>query len=105
MDKNGAVTYTEIVSVNMAGGKPFVQFYPNPVQNKTVNVQMNNLAAGKYNLTLYNNAGQKIFNQVIEHAGGGSTQRILLPQFTAAGTCIIRLYNEKVQYSSLLLIK
>ena len=103
--KDGATSYTTIVSVNINGGKISVAIQPNPVRNRTANLQLNNLAAGKYQVLLYNSIGQKVYSKIIDHGGGSSAQQLTLPPSAKAGTYICRVINETSNFSIGLLIE
>ena len=74
-DKNNTITYTEIIDVKIAEGiaSSSIRFYPNPVTNHALNIQLNNLPAGRYNVSLYNAAGQKCLTVFFDHAGNAAT--------------------------------
>ncbi len=105
VDKNGAITYTGIVPVNISNGKSSVSVYPNPVQNRIVNVQFTNLPAGNYNLILYNTLGQPVLSRKIEHAGGSATQSFTLPVNTAAGAYTVKLFNKTFDFTSRIVVE
>jgi len=99
IDKTGKVTYTSIVSIDISNGKISISVIPNPVHNKIINLQLNNLTAGKYNLFLYSTDGKIVYNKTIEHAGGTSVQQLVLPSGIAPGTYLIRLYHETQNFT------
>src|SRR6266536_749702 len=105
VDKNGAIAYTAIALVNISAGKSSVSIYPNPVQNRIVNVQFTNLPAGNYNLILYNTLGQPVLSKKIEHAGGSATQSFTLPVNTAAGAYIVKLFNKTFDFTSRIVVE
>jgi hypothetical protein len=49
-----------------------IRVYPNPVPANTIHLNMNNMKAGRYELSLYNTNGQQIAHQVLEYAGQNS---------------------------------
>jgi len=105
VDKDGAITYTGIAQVNISNGKTSVSIYPNPVQNRIVNVQFTNLPAGNYNLVLYNTLGQSVLSRKIEHAGGSATQNFMLPVNAVAGAYIVKLFNKTFDFTSRLIVE
>jgi len=105
VDKNGTVHYTAIISVNINGGKTSVTVMPNPVPNKVVDLQLNNLAAGRYNLVLYNSIGQKVFSKTIEHSGGSASQTVTFPSGTPKGIYVLKVFNQTFDYNTKLVIK
>ena len=105
IDKNGAVHYTAIVLVNINGGKTSVTVMPNPVPDKMVNLQFNNLVAGKYNVVLYNSIGQKVYMRTIEHPGGSASQSLTFPSSTARGIYVLKVFNQTFDYNTKLIIE
>ena len=103
--KDGEVSYTAVVSVNINGGKPAVTVQPNPVQNKVANLQFNNIPAGKYQVQLYNSVGQKVYSKVIDHNGGSSSQQLNLPSSVIAGNYICRVFGETASFSITLVVE
>lgn len=92
--KDNRITYTEIVLVNLRKADAAVNFYPNPVYNKVLNIEMSNMPAGKYNLSLYNIGGQKITDGIIENPGCIVTQQISLPSTIVKGIYLLKLFND-----------
>ena len=103
--KDGEVSYTAIVSVNISGGKPAITVQPNPVQNKIANLQFNNISAGKYQVHLYNAIGQKIYSKVIDHNGGSAAQQLNLPSSVIAGNYICKVFGETASFSITLVVE
>ncbi|HEY6977225.1 MAG TPA: T9SS type A sorting domain-containing protein, partial [Chitinophagaceae bacterium] len=103
IDKDGAVTYTSIELVNIAG-KTYVTIYPNPVQNGIVNLYFTNLPAGNYDFILYNTLGQPILNRKIEHQGGSATQSFRLPTNAISGSYIVKLLNNTFDFTGRIVI-
>ncbi len=75
----GDIRYTSVVKVGTGGTKAGFTVSPNPVEGAVVNLQFKNQVAGEYKVRLTNMAGQSIFNIVINHAGGNSTQLLSIP--------------------------
>jgi hypothetical protein len=57
---NGMVQYSKIVEVKALDTKTGVTVYPNPVENKTINLLFENMPIGDYQFKLYNNQGQLV---------------------------------------------
>lgn len=104
-DKNGHVTTTEYVVVNIANGKVSVTVLPNPVRNKTLVTSFNNVPAGNYQLVLYSSSGQKMYQQIIEHAGGSLSQTIKLPAAISHGVYILKVFNNSINFAEKVLIE
>jgi hypothetical protein len=94
-DKNGTVTYSSIVSVNIKNATTFVSVFPNPVKGKNIGLQINNLEKGLYTIRLYNNLGQGVFVSSIDHKGGSASQTILLNSKLSAGKYNLQLTNKE----------
>ena len=47
-----------------------VSVYPNPVTYKVFSVQMNNIADGKYTVSVYNAMGQEVMSKEVNHLSG-----------------------------------
>ena len=82
---NGRIQYSAIVKAAENISEPGIIIYPNPVVNKAVQLQFNNLTAGKYNaLLLHSNGMQQQLApfQISEWQTSGSVD---LPQSLAPG--------------------
>ncbi len=78
VEKNGTAKYTQVVNVKIGGTKDVFTVIGNPVKNKTVTLQMENVQKGNYSVTVFNNLGQQVARKVISHAGGSATETVAL---------------------------
>ena len=91
---------------NVTDDKARVSVYPNPVTGNTFNLQMNNIEEGKYNVTMYNNAGVVVYTAAINQSAGSASHTIQLPANIVAGTYNLSVQSSKaVVYSTILFIK
>ncbi len=92
VQNDGAVKYSAIVNV-LSGkeGIAAINVYPNPSVGNAINLQLNNLLKGSYTVSVFNNAGQKIYNRSLQHNGGGSCELLQLDISAAKG-----LYHVEV---------
>ncbi|MBK8090236.1 MAG: T9SS type A sorting domain-containing protein [Chitinophagaceae bacterium] len=67
--------------------------YPNPVQNKVVTLQANNIAAGAYSVTIVNSNGQQVFAKTMNFQAGSVSQSIELPSSVKPGMYMLRIEN------------
>ena len=67
---SGDTKYSDIIKVDIEKGISLVRAYPNPVINKTFNLQFVNEPAGFYQVKLVNNAGQPVITKQFQHQGG-----------------------------------
>jgi hypothetical protein len=72
----GAVQYSRIVKVSSVKGKTGFTVYPNPSTDGNLALQLSNLPAGMYTVKLTNSIGQLMCKELINHAGGTSTNSI-----------------------------
>lgn len=75
-DRNGKISYSAIVKVNIGKKESGFAIYPNPVTGNVINLQVNNQPAGTYQLRLTNIAGQVLYTNNIKNAGGNSIQTL-----------------------------
>lgn len=71
--------------VTVAAGKDGISVFPNPVTNGTINIQMNNMPAGLYNVRVVNGMGQVMVSRQINHVAGNSTETIQLGKGAGKG--------------------
>lgn len=99
----GRVQYSNIAKINACGLDKEINVYPNPVINKTVQLQFNNQPGGKYDLVLlYSNGVQQQLTS-FQIAEGQSSFTLNLPQnikpgiyrlqFRGPGTMLVKTIN------------
>ena len=76
ISKQDLILYSQVKKVNINTNTKGINVYPNPVKSNILNLQINNLQKGKYNLNMFSISGQKILTKVLEHPGGSSFQII-----------------------------
>jgi hypothetical protein len=96
---SGKESYTNIIRINTHQKGTGLAIYPNPVKDGDVSIQLNNLAAGKYSIAIYNAAGQRLTNQNFEHAGGSVTETLNVSQLKAGLYSVHVNGNVKLQKS------
>lgn len=105
IDRNGEVTYSSIVSVKSNGiAAEGFSVYPNPVQNKAVNVVLTT-ASGNYTLSLTNVLGQTIMSKVINHNGESANYTVELPSSVKAGTYFLKMVNGSSSITKTIIIQ
>jgi len=92
---DGTVTYSNIAKVTYNLQPTTYNLYPNPLTGKTLNVQLGNVVAGKYVVSITNTLGQKVTEQVINHAGGNGTHAIGLGKAIAAGIYNVSILSQE----------
>lgn len=71
-EKSGAVKYSETINVKVSNRKPGITISPNPVTGNVINLHFSNIEKGKYTVKIYNNLGQKIYTNTIQHAASSA---------------------------------
>lgn len=88
--KDGGARYSAIVKLERSGIAGQLQVYPNPVTGRTFSIELNDLSAGRYDLRLYNNAGQFVLSQVISRNSTGSSVTVItLPATVVPGIYLL----------------
>lgn len=103
-DRDGRFRYSNVVKINISNKGESISIYPNPVYNKTFNLQLNNMAKGKYEMTIYSNSGQLVYKSAIEHAGGSAGQTITLPVNLVKGVYGVKLKSGGVIFNQQLIV-
>jgi len=90
-----------VVAVNNATK---ISVYPNPVTEKVFTIQTQNVAAGKYNVSMINAMGQTVMTTTINHAAGVSNETISMDRVLSSGmyTVVLKSADGKLYQSELL---
>ena len=96
METDGKKLYSVIVRVDIKNGTIKITIYPNPVTDGQLVLQTPDLKRGVYNLNVFNAAGQKIYTQSLNHAGGFVTQSVQLPSSVKPGLYHLQLVGDEV---------
>jgi len=78
VNKQGEVSYSEMVKVEVQHDQDNMYVYPNPVTNNTINLQLKNEAAGSYHVQLMDNSGKLLLIANFNHSGGSAVKNISL---------------------------
>jgi len=90
-----------VVAVNNATK---ISVYPNPVTEKVFTIQTQNVAAGKYSVSMINAMGQTVMTTTINHAAGVSNETISMDRVLSSGmyTVVLKSADGKLYQSELL---
>lgn len=88
-------------------GNEALSFYPNPVPNKTFNVQFDKVPAGKYNLALTDASGRNVVTKPLNISLPGQTEKVSLPHASAGGVYLMKLTggSSKIFYSGKVVVQ
>gem|GEM_PF-543458 len=81
----GAINYSNVAKVQLTVNSNQFTVYPNPLVGKTLNIEVVNVASGKFVVSIYNVLGEKVAEQAISHSGGTATHAITINKNLAAG--------------------
>jgi hypothetical protein len=78
IDEDGQVMYSPVIKINFENIRPSISVYPNPLVGNKINLQLTGQPSGKYQVRLFNAAGQAVLSETINHPGGNFTEAIHL---------------------------
>ncbi len=105
INMDGTVQYSEVVKVIIADKKEGISIYPNPIVGRTMHLQLNNLTAGIYTLTMFTADGQQVLEQSIACNGESLSTTIQLPVTIATGIYQVNLSGTNKKFNELVLVK
>ncbi|MBN8688528.1 MAG: T9SS type A sorting domain-containing protein [Chitinophagales bacterium] len=82
MELAGKSIYTKSLRVDMGRTVKGVSLYPNPVKGSDITVAFT-AGKGLYTMSVLNTAGQVVYRQQLNHAGGTVAQQVSLPSLKA----------------------
>ncbi len=103
---DGKKQYSNIVLVKVGRRNSSVSIYPNPIKGNRVNLQLENIEKGNYDLQVINTLGQVLLSRTIQHNGGSATQSVQLPNNLSKGNYVIKLANqERIVFTDKIIIE
>lgn len=78
----GKSIYTKSLRVDMGRTVKGISLYPNPVKGSDITIAFS-AGKGLYNMSVLNTAGQVVYRQQLNHAGGTVSQQVSLPSLKA----------------------
>lgn len=104
INKDGSAQYSSIIKLTTANAQSSIQVYPNPVHNKTIQLQLNNIDEGYYSLMVYDINGKYFYKSNFQYAGGSSSETINLSK-TSSGIYYVELKNANHNYHTTLVLQ
>lgn len=96
VNKDGSISYSNVVKATFVKGKAVISVYPNPVsKTEQLHINMTNMDAGKYTLQLFGSDGKQLIQRSLQYNGETAIQSINLPASIAAGSYRLILLDEK----------
>jgi hypothetical protein len=94
VDKDGKFAYSNVIKVKVGtANKLQLTVAPNPVVNGKLNLQVNGISKGNYNINIYSLLGKLVYSSVINSDGNILNKSIDLPSSMLAGNYIVELKN------------
>lgn len=89
-ERNGKVTYSSVVRVNLKERSPRIVIVPNPAQKEDILMQLTNVPKDHYKMNLYNAKGQLVQEGYLPHPGGSAAYPLKVDHLQR-GTYILEL--------------
>ena len=95
ISETGAIAYSSVIKLTtLHSPLTSVALFPNPLKGKTLNVQLTNIPAGKYDIGIYNALGQKVNEQSITHSGGTGSYGLTINNNLTYGTYLVSIRDK-----------
>ena len=108
VDADASYKMSKIVIVKIDGtatAAAAMNVFPNPVINKLLKIQLNNLDKGEYTVQLINTQGQQIAQIPFKFAGGTGLQIFSLGKNISRGIYYVKIINNSISLSQAIFIE
>ncbi len=103
--KDGNISYSKIIQIDIKSTLSFVQIVPNPIQNHLLKYSLNEIELGNYELLIINSIGKLVTKKSIQHQGGTMFNQLQLDKKLPVGIYYLRFVNEKNSYNNSFIIQ
>ncbi len=93
IENSGSFKYSSIVIINIRRGKSGIAINPKPLIDRTLNLQLQNQPKGVYNVRVFDNIGQLLYSEKVQHPGGSSVQTLQLSSSISTGIYQVQISN------------
>jgi hypothetical protein len=87
--------HSHVVKASFENDKAGIAIHGNPVKNNVLNLQLNNIPAGNYQVKLINNLGQVAGQMQFSHSGGSSREALSLPAKIKGGLYKVEVRSDR----------
>lgn len=101
---SGKNVYTKSLRVDIGRSPKGISLYPNPVRGTEVNIGFTALK-GQYSLNVLNTAGQVVYRQQLNHAGGTVAQSVSLPVSLKAGVYNVLISGDNYKETKMFVVQ
>ncbi len=106
IEKSGKEVLSSIVSLNTLNENAEIVVLNNPVVNKKLQLQLNNIEKGNVKVSLFNTALQEVTSTSFYNDGDASLKTINIPSSGIAGVYVVQLVSSKGErYSKLITVQ
>jgi Secretion system C-terminal sorting domain len=104
IELSGKNVYTKSLRVDMGRSPKGISLYPNPVRGSVINIGFS-AEKGQYSLNVLNTAGQVVYRQAMNHAGGTVAQSVTLPSSLKAGVYNVLISGDNFKETKMFVIQ
>jgi Secretion system C-terminal sorting domain len=104
VELTGKNVYTKSLRVDIGRSPKGISLYPNPVRGSEITIGFSALK-GQYSLNVLNTAGQVVYRQQLNHAGGTVAQSVALPASLKAGVYNVLISGDNFKETKMFVIQ
>lgn len=104
VELTGKNVYSKALRVDIGRSPKGISLYPNPVRGSEITIGFSALK-GQYNLNVVNTAGQVVYRQTLNHAGGTVAQTVSLPAALKAGVYNVLISGDNYKETKTFVIQ
>jgi hypothetical protein len=105
VDKDGKITYSNVLRLNSKRSEASVVVTPNPIINGTVNLQLNNFTKSDYSVSLFDASGKIAFTKKMNIESGSSAQILQLPNTVSKGIYQLQITNGSIKMNKTVVVQ
>ncbi|HSY76639.1 MAG TPA: T9SS type A sorting domain-containing protein, partial [Bacteroidia bacterium] len=103
-DDNGSVTYSSIVTIEIAD-ESAMNVYPNPVgEDEALNIQLTGLKQGQYHIRLIASNGQTVKDMTFTISSSGSALLVIPTGTMTRGSYVVVVSGNDLQYTKTVIV-
>ncbi len=104
IELSGKNVYSKALRVDLGSSPKGISLYPNPVHGSVINIGFT-AQKGQYSLNVLNAAGQIVYRQALNHAGGNMSQSVSLPASMKAGVYNVLISGDNYKETRMFVIQ
>jgi hypothetical protein len=104
IELTGKNVYSKSLRVDIGRSPKGISLYPNPVKGSEITIGFS-ASKGQYSLNVVNTAGQVVFKQQVNHAGGTVAQTVALPSSLKSGVYNLLISGDNYKETKMFVIQ